>query len=74
MNNEAYVKEKLEEAAKSPVRGTLVRIARESKCDPRTVRSILRGEHSTHISTIDKLAAHFKKLDKKSAKEEEVKA
>lgn len=56
---------RLEEASKQ--RGTLAQIALATSVTSRTIYSVMRAQHEPNASTISKLAAYFKKADRKAA-------
>lgn len=73
MQNEVeYLRGRLADARK--VRGRIAQIGRAIEVDRRTLDKLSDPSHTPHANTIDKLLAYFRKLDKKAAKEEEVKA
>jgi DNA-binding phage protein len=61
-------------AQASQKHGELARIARESGVTYRTLFNILKGERETKSHTILRLAAQFRKEDRRVTSKEEVKA
>lgn len=66
MDDEAEVRRRLKGISEK--RGQISALARDVEIDARTVRSVMRGEHSSNAATIKKLKAHFAKLDRRAAK------
>lgn len=66
MTTKEYVWGKLVRASQQPGRGQLAKIARAADCDVRTVRAILSSATEPHATTLDKLAAYFRKEDRRS--------
>lgn len=50
-------------------RGALAVVASGSGVSSRTIYNVMHSPGDPHIATVDKLAAYFKKVDKKLAKE-----
>lgn len=62
-DNLTYVRRKLTEARTE--RGKFAQVARDTETDARTMRTLLDGSRAPNKATVNKLAAYFKRADRK---------